>query len=312
MQEKPWNDYPAFVRQHFGQRVQKISVNTALGCPNLDGSISNDGCTYCNNSSFSPFYCKADKSVRQQLQEGIAFFSKKYKAQKYLAYFQSFTNTYTSFDHFKRLTEEALAVDGVCGLVIATRPDSITKEQVDYLNELGQRMYISLEFGVESTLDKSLKRINRGHDFQTTTRAFEMCRNKTFRTGAHLIIGLPGENRQDFLNHTRAINKLKPYSLKLHQLQILKNTAMAGEFKQVPDDFVTLSAKQYIQIVADFLMLLDPDIVVERFTSESPRNLVISPDWKGLKNFEFVEQLKKTMNTAGMWQGKAFKQNATH
>ncbi|HKK67600.1 MAG TPA: TIGR01212 family radical SAM protein, partial [Bacteroidales bacterium] len=243
---------------------------------------------------------------------GIAFFSKKYKAQKYLAYFQSFTNTYTSFDHFKRLTEEALAVDGVCGLVIATRPDSITKEKVDYLNELGQRMYISLEFGVESTLDKSLKRINRGHDFQTTTRAFEMCRNKTFRTGAHLIIGLPGENRQDFLNHTRAINKLKPHSLKLHQLQILKNTAMAGEFKQVPDDFVTLSAKQYIQIVADFLMLLDPDIVVERFTSESPRNLVISPDWKGLKNFEFVEQLKKTMNTAGMWQGKAFKQNATH
>lgn len=312
MQEKPWNDYPGFVRRQFGRRVQKISVNTGLGCPNLDGKISNHGCTYCNNSSFSPFYCRADKSVSQQLKEGIDFFSKKYKAQKYLAYFQSFTNTYTGYEHFRSLTEEALSVDGICGLVIATRPDSITDEQISLLDDLAKEMYVSLEFGVESCIDRSLQRIHRGHDFACTQAAFTKCRPKAFRTGAHLILGLPGESKEDMLKQADCINRLKPDSLKLHQLQVLKDTALAEEFKQVPDDFVKFSAESYIRLVAAFLEKLNPEIVVERFTSESPRELVISPDWKGMKNFEFVDQLKKYMLTSGIWQGKAYEQHADY
>ncbi len=161
-----WNEYSNFIRQTFGERVQKISVNTGLSCPNLDGKISSSGCSYCNNRSFSPFYCKPEKSVYRQLSEGIAFFSKKYKAQKYLAYFQSFTNTYTDEKHFEELLHEALSVPSVIGLVIATRPDSISKAQIDLLDKLGKSHYISLEFGIESSLDKTLKRINRGHNRQ--------------------------------------------------------------------------------------------------------------------------------------------------
>ena len=302
-----WNEYSNFIRQRFGERVQKISVNTGLGCPNLDGTLSWDGCTYCNNSSFSPFYCKADKSVSQQLSEGIAFFSGKYKAQKYLAYFQSFTNTYTSDLHFEGLLQEALSVPSVTGLVIATRPDSITDKQISLLNELGKTYYISLEFGIESSLDRSLARINRGHDQKSIINAFERCKNKNFYTGAHLILGLPGESREDMLSHSDFINNLAPDNVKLHQLQILKGTEIAKEFKQVPHDFVYFTVDDYIELVIEFIERSSPDIVFERFTSESPKEMIISPDWNGMKNFEFVNRLRNEMKNRNSYQGKQYK-----
>lgn len=312
MQEKPWNDYSNFIRNHFGQRVQKISVNTGLGCPNLDGKISRKGCTYCDNNSFSPFYCSPEKSVTQQLQEGIAFFSGKYKTQQYMAYFQSYTNTYTSYAHFKQLLEEALSVPGIKGLVIATRPDSISNEQIDLLNQLGKEIFISLEFGVESTIDNTLTLVNRGHDFACTKRIFDTCRNKNFYTGTHIIMGLPGENKKDILSHTGSINALRPNFLKLHQLQVLKNTTIAESYKQSPEKFVNFTKNEYIEMVANFLAKLDPEIILERFISESPPKMVIKPDWKGIKNFEFTEQLKKHMNTNMIWHGKEFRKHTIH
>lgn len=303
----PWNDYSSYIRGKYGERVQKISVNTGLGCPNIDGKISINGCSYCNNSSFSPFYCKPQKSVKIQLEEGIGFFSEKYKTQKYLAYFQSFTNTYTSDSHFKELLDEAMSVDGVIGLVIATRPDSISPTKIELLDKLGKNMYISLEFGIESTLDKTLKRINRGHDFACTKEAFEMCRNKNFNTGAHLIMGLPGETEEEMLQHANKINELRPNNVKLHQLQILKNTAISKEFKQYPNDFVFFTTDAYIQLVIKFLEATRHDIVFERFTSESPREMIISPDWNGMKNYEFVHKLNQSMLDKNTWQGHYMK-----
>lgn len=303
----PWNDYSGYIRKTFGERVQKISVNTGLGCPNLDGSLSFDGCTYCNNSSFSPFYCKSTKSIRQQLTEGIDFFAKKYKSQKYLAYFQSFTNTYTSDTNFANMLNEALGTEGVIGLVVATRPDSISKTQIELLDKLAKSHYVSLEFGIESGLNKTLSRINRGHNVQAVIDAFATCQNKSFHTGAHLILGLPGESENDMLNHVDFINSVQPNSLKLHQLQVLKGTAIAEEFKQVPEDFVSFTVDSYINLVIRFLERLNPNIVVERFTSESPKELIISPNWGGLKNFEFVDKLRNTIKTKASYQGKEFK-----
>ncbi|MDA3910588.1 MAG: TIGR01212 family radical SAM protein [Bacteroidales bacterium] len=303
---KQWNDYSGYIRKTFGERVQKISVNTGMGCPNLDGSLSFDGCTYCNNSSFSPFYCKSDKSIRQQLTEGIDFFSKKYKSQKYLAYFQSYTNTYTSDTNFENMLNEALNVTGVVGLVVATRPDSISETQIKLLDRLAKSHYVSIEFGIESALDKTLKRINRGHNVQATIDAFAACRDKSFHTGAHLIFGLPGESKQDMLSHADFINSVQPSNLKLHQLQVLEGTALAEEFKQISEDFVSFTVDSYIDLVIQFLEKLNPNIVVERFTSESPKEMIISPDWGGLKNFEFVDKLRKEMKTKDSYQGKTF------
>jgi radical SAM protein (TIGR01212 family) len=304
---KQWNDYSGYIRKTFGERVQKISVNTGLGCPNLDGSLSFDGCTYCNNSSFSPFYCKSEKSIRQQLTEGIDFFAEKYNSQKYLAYFQSYTNTYTSDANFEGMLNEALSVSGVVGLVIATRPDSISKKQIELLDQLAKSHYVSLEFGIESSLDKTLNRINRGHNVQSTIEAFASCRDKDFHTGAHLILGLPGESKQDMLSHADFINLMQPNSLKLHQLQVLEGTALADEFKQVLQDFVPFTVESYIDVVIEFLETLNPNIVVERFTSESPKEMIISPNWGGLKNFEFVDKLRKEMIKKDSFQGKRFK-----
>ncbi|MEA3448868.1 MAG: TIGR01212 family radical SAM protein [Bacteroidota bacterium] len=306
MQQKPWNDYPGFIRQHFGERVQKISVNTGLGCPNLDGTISRKGCTYCDRKSFSPFYCSAEKSITQQLYEGIAFFSKKYKTQQYLAYFQNYTNTYTDFTTFKKLINEALSVPDVIGLVIATRPDSISQAQIELLDNLGKTMFVSVEFGVESTLDDTLKFVNRGHDFACTRDTFKRCADKRFFTGAHLIMGFPGETKKDMINHVYGINTLRPDFLKLHQLQVLRHTAMEKTFEQDPGKFVIFTTNDYISLVADFLVRLDPAIIVERFTSESPQDIVISPNWKGLKNFEFVEKLRAYMKSLHLYQGKMF------
>lgn len=306
---KPWNDYSTFIRNYFGERVQKISVNTGLGCPNLDGKISFNGCSYCNNKSFSPYYCKPEKSVSTQLNEGINFFGKKYKAQKYLAYFQSFTNTYTDDDHFEKLINEALQINSVIGLVIGTRPDCISKKQIDILDRLGKNHYISLEFGIESSFNKTLKRINRGHNRDSIIETFKKCENKNFHTGAHLILGLPGESIPEMFEHADFINQIKPNNVKLHQLQILKDTEIEKQFKQDQSDFVYFSVNKYIEFVIEFLERCNPNIVFERFTSESPKEMIISPNWDGMKNFEFVNRLRNEMIKRNAFQGKQFINN---
>ena len=305
---KRYLDYSSFIKLTFGERVQKISLDIGFSCPNRDGSKGFGGCTYCNNDTFNPDYCEPTKSVRQQLEEGISFFSKKYKSQKYLAYFQAYTNTYSDFESLKYLYEEALSVPNVIGLVIGTRPDCISEELIDYLSLLSKKYFISLEFGVESTLNRTLLKVNRCHTFEETRQAFEQCKNKGFHLGAHLILGLPGETKQELLNHAIEISKLPIDTLKLHHLQIVKQSAMAVQYKRNPENFNLFTSESYIDFITDFIGLLRPDIIIERFVSEAPPKLLIAPKWNQLKNFEIVAKIDKKLKEKNTWQGKFYKE----
>ncbi len=298
--------YSAFIKQKFGIRVQKISIDIGFTCPNRDGSKGYGGCTYCNNNSFNPDYCKPQTSITRQLQKGIDFFSKKGKPIKYLAYFQAYTNTYSDLSTLKEMYEEALSVPGVIGLVIGTRPDCISKEIIDYLSELSKKYFVSLEFGVESTLDKTLLKVNRCHTFEDTIRAYEMSKNKGLELGAHLIIGLPGESREEIFGHAERISKLPINTIKLHHLQIVKHSIMAVQYKKHPENFNLFTAETYIDLITDFISYLRPDIIIERFISEAPKDLLIAPKWNRIKNFELVDRIDKKLIEKNLWQGKNY------
>ncbi len=303
---KRYLDYTSFIKATFGERVQKISLDTGFTCPNRDGSKGFGGCSYCNNDTFNPDYCKPEKSIKQQLEEGIDFFGKKYKSQQYLAYFQAYTNTYAAIELVKKLYLEALSVPNVIGLVIGTRPDCISEDLIDFLSELSKKYYISLEFGVESTLNKTLKVINRCHTFEETIEAYKRCRNKGFHLGAHLILGLPGETKSDLIGHAKAVSKLPIKTLKLHHLQIVKQSVMGIQYKRNPENFDLFTAESYFDFITDFIGYLRPDIIIERFISEAPKDLLIAPNWGGLKNFEIVAKIDKKLIEKNTWQGKYY------
>lgn len=296
-------NYYQVLKAEFSERVQKISINAGFTCPNRDGSKGFGGCTYCNNQTFSPEYCKPTKSVSQQLEEGIAFFHHKYKAQFYLAYFQSYTNTYDTIEKLKSIYEEALSHPQVKGIVVGTRPDCVNDELLDYFAALSEKYYVMIEYGIESTNDKTLEFINRGHDFACSEEAILKTAQRGIRTGAHLILGLPCESRDEIINHAKIISKLPLSAIKLHQLQLVKGTKMAQQFKQNPEWFHLYTADEYIDLVIDFLENLNPKIAVERFVSQSPKELLIAPDW-GLKNFEFTDKIEKRLIQRDTWQGK--------
>lgn len=306
----PWNDYSSYIKRIFGIRVQKISIDAGFTCPNRDGKISRGACFYCTNESFSPFYCTPKLSVTEQLQKGIEFFSKKYKTQKYLAYFQSYTNTYGKVEDLKKLYLEALAVEGVIGLVIATRPDCIDEEIMKMLKEISKDKYLSIEYGAESTKNETLNFINRGHSWEQTIKAVELANNFQINCGLHFIIGLPGEDKTDFLNHAKKISKLNIQTLKIHQMQVLKKTKLADVYKESPELFYNLNLENYLDLMVEFLSYLNPNVVVERFTSESPKEMIIYPNWQGKKNFEISHMLEKKMNERKITQGMFFEANS--
>ena len=303
---KRYLDYSSFIKSTFGERVQKISLDIGFSCPNRDGSKGYGGCTYCNNNTFNPDYCEPTKSIKEQLEQGIAFFGKKYNSIHYLAYFQAYTNTYSDLDSLKKMYEEALNVDGVIGLVIGTRPDCISDEVIEYLSFLSKKYFISLEFGVESTNEKTLLSVNRCHTFEETKATFEKCKNKGFHLGAHIILGLPGENKQDLLNHAFEVSKLPIDTLKMHHLQIVKNSVMAIQFKRNPENFNLFSSEGYIDFITNFIGHMRPDIIIERFISETPQDLLIAPKWNNLKNFEVVAKIDKKLIEKNCWQGKYY------
>ncbi len=308
----PWghsrrfNDLSGYLTGKFGTRVQKLSIDAGFTCPNRDGSKGTGGCTFCNNKSFNPGYCTSELSVKQQIDQGITFFSAKYQNIRYLAYFQSYTNTYASLDHLIGIYSEALNHPAISGIVVGTRPDCIKDDLLDYFRELATTCYVSIEYGVESTLDQTLIRINRGHTYQESIYAIEQTANRGIHVGAHLILGLPGETAEDMLIHAERLSMLPVNMLKIHQLQIIRGTKMESEFQRVPDDFVTFSADEYIDLAIRFLERLNPDIVVERFASASPPDMIAGKRW-GLKNFEIVAKIEKELIARDTWQGKLFK-----
>ena len=284
-------------------KAQKISLNAGFTCPNRDGSIGKGGCTYCNNQTFNPDYCVNTKSITQQLEEGKIFFARKYPDMKYLAYFQAYTNTYDSVDNLKLKYEEALNVPDVIGIVIGTRPDCMPDTLLDYLEELSHRTFLLVEYGIESVYDATLKRINRGHTHAQTVDAIIRTAQRGIRIGAHIILGLPGENRQDMLDEAKTLSSLPISMLKLHQLQLIKGTRMAEEYNNDTSDFHLFTVDEYVNLVIDFMEHLRSDIIVERFASQSPASLLATKGW-GLKNFELVEKIKKRMRERQTHQGK--------
>lgn len=295
-------NYNKVLKTEFTERVQKISINAGFTCPNRDGSKGTGGCTYCNNQTFSPEYCKPHKTVTQQIQEGIAFFHHKYASQHYLAYFQSYTNTYDSLDKLKAIYEEALAFPNVIGIVVGTRPDCVSNELLDYFAQLSKKYYVMIEYGIESTNDDTLELINRGHNFECAVQAIQATAQRGIRVGAHIILGLPTESREMIMEHATKLSKLPITALKLHQLQLIKGTKMAEQYRTSPDWFYLYNAKEYCDLAIDFLEHLRPDIAIERFVSQSPSHLLVSPEW-GLKNFEFLMLIEKRLTQRNTVQG---------
>lgn len=285
-----YNDFGTWLRKQFPDfRVQKISIDAGFTCPNRDGRISTGGCTYCDNRTFNPSYCDRNKSIREQLKEGRNFFNRKYSDMKYLAYFQAFTNTYGSVDLLKKLYEEALQEEDIVGLVIGTRPDCISTPLLDYLEQLSHQTFLIVEYGIESANNETLRRINRGHTFECSKKAVEMTAERGILTGGHIILGLPGEDREESLRQAPVISSLPLNILKIHQMQIIKGTRLAEEYLQNP--FHLYTVEEYVRLIADYISLLRKDLVLERFVSQSPPELLIAPRW-GLKNYQFVHLLE--------------------
>ena len=302
---KRYNEFGTWLKNLLGMKVQKISINAGFTCPNRDGSVGVGGCTYCNNQTFNPEYCRTEKSVAQQLEEGKRFFARKYPEMKYMAYFQAYTNTYSELDDLKRKYEDALGVDGVVGLVIGTRPDCVPDNLLDYLAELNRQVCVIVEYGIESVYDKTLERINRGHDYACVVDAVNRTSERGLITGGHVILGLPGESRDDILKCADVLSELPLTTLKLHQLQLIKGTRMAEEYFANPEGFHLFGADEYVDLVIDYVERLRPDIVLERFVSQSPSSLLAIPGW-GFKNFEFVEKVRHRMEERNAYQGRLY------
>lgn len=305
MEQFLYNDFSAFLRSRFCCKVQKISINAGFTCPNRDGTKGSGGCTYCNNQTFNPEYCHTEKSVLEQLEEGRIFFARKYPEMKYLAYFQAYTNTYGELETLKRRYEQALDMEDVVGIVIGTRPDCMPDELLDYLQEISQNTFLLVEYGIESTCDATLRRINRGHGYQDTVDAIHRTAERGILVGGHVILGLPGETHEQIIGQAGKLSQLPLTTLKLHQLQLIRGTKMAREFENNPEQFHLYEVNEYVDLVVDYVERLRPDIVLERFASQSPKELLIAPDW-GLKNYEFTEKVKKEMKERRSYQGKMY------
>ena len=304
--DRRFNAYPQYFKKTFGQRVQKVSIDAGFSCPNRDGTVAYGGCTFCDNRSFNPSYCDPDKSITQQIDEGTEFHRKRYhNPGKYLAYFQAFTNTHAPLAKLKELFSEALSVPGVIGLVIGTRPDCIDEEKLKYFRELAESHYVILEIGIESCYDATLKRINRGHNYQQAVDAIELTASYGIKVGSHMIFGLPGESEAMLLDEAELLSKLPLDTIKFHQLQLIRGTAMVTDYERNPQDFKFYKLDAYIDLMIRFIERLNPNFVIERFFSEAPPADNLTPIQWNLRNDQMLNLLEKQLAERDTWQGKA-------
>lgn len=287
--------------------MQKVSIDAGFTCPNRDGIKGKGGCTYCNNDAFNPSYCQPEKSVTQQIEEGIRFHKWRYsEARSYLAYFQAYSNTYASLETLMKLYGEALDYPGVIGLIIGTRPDCIDDEKLSYLKGLSEKYYIAVEYGIESCYNKTLERINRGHTFEEAVEAVEKTASYGINTGAHFILGLPGETRDEMFNQVKLISQLPLKTVKFHQLQIIRGTRMEKDFRDNPRDFELFTWEEYLNFFISFLEQLNPFIVVERFTGEAPPRFLTGTGWGKKRADQIVNLIEKRLEELDTWQGRLY------
>lgn len=302
--ERRFNSYSGYFTKIFGSRVQKVAVNAGFTCPNRDGTLAVGGCTFCNNNAFTPSYCTPQKSVAQQIEEGIEFHFNRYRrADKFLVYFQSYSNTYASLEELDKIYSQAFVNPNVVGIVVGTRPDCVDEQKLDYFARLAQKHYVAIEYGVESCYNPTLLAINRGHDFECARRAIEMTAQRGIHTGAHFILGLPGESEQMLIDQCVAINSLPVTSVKFHQLQIFKDTAMAHHYEQHPEQYRFWEVGEYVDFFIEILTRLRADIVIERFAGEAPPRFQAGPRWGTIRNEELMQMLERRLALRELHQG---------
>ncbi|MEI6122147.1 MAG: TIGR01212 family radical SAM protein [Bacteroidota bacterium] len=303
-----FNTFAAYCLKTYGTRLQKLSIDAGFTCPNRDGTIARNGCTYCCNDAFNPSYCQPEKNITQQIDEGIDFHKTRYRrATKYIAYFQPYSNTYKELEKLKKIYGEALAHPMISGISIGTRPDCVDDKKLDFLAEIAKTHFVSVEYGIESCYNRTLTSINRGHSFELAKQAIRQTAARNLFVGAHIIFGLPGESRLQMLAEAAILSALPINSLKLHQLQILKNTTMESEFKTNPKSFHLFGLDEYIDFIMDFLELLHPDIIIERLSGEVPPRFLTHSSWGLIRTDQVLVKIENQMKLRNTWQGKLFR-----
>ena len=310
----PWahnrrfNAYSDYFRKIYGGRLQKVSIDAGFTCPNRDGTAGTGGCTYCNNDAFNPSYCNPSRSISEQLKIGIEFLRHRYKHPVgYLAYFQAYSNTYAPLYDLRKMYTEALSYPGVKGLIIGTRPDCVDDEKLDYIKSLAEKYFVAIEYGIESCYDRTLKRINRGHTFADALMAIEKTVKRRIKTGAHFILGLPGESYEDMMSQADIISGLPIDTVKFHQLQIIKGTAMEKEYLDNPSEFRLFEFTEYVDFFVKFLEKLNPAIVVERFSGEAPPHILAKQLWGKKRTEQIVKIIENRLEELNTWQGRLYR-----
>ena len=317
---KRYNTFVGYYRRLYGERLQKLVIDAGFTCPNRDGTVGRGGCSFCDNAAFHPSYSTSGKSIAEQIDEGIEFHQVRYRNTKhYLAYFQSYSNTYAPIPRLRELYLAALTHPKIVGIVIGTRPDCVDEEKLDFLAGLKageglgdwhrdgfEHPVVKVEYGIESCYDETLLRVGRGHDVAVAEKAVRMSAERGLEPGAHFILGLPGETREMLLGQCRFISSLPLHSVKFHQLQIVKGTRMEKEFAAVPQDFLRLSLPDYLDMVIDILERLRPDLYIERVAGEVPPRFVNETQWGLIRNFQILHLLDERLSERNTWQGRLY------
>jgi len=301
---KRYNLYHDFLKEKYGCRVHKVSLDMGFTCPNRDGTVAQGGCIYCNNDSFVPPYARSRYKMDFQIKHGIEYLKNRFKAEKFIIYFQAYTSTYGDAKDLERMYKEALKYDGVIGLAVGTRSDCIDEEKIEIFEKLAKEYYVSIEYGIESIYDKTLEFMNRGHNYQSVLDAIKLSKNRGIHLGTHIIVGMPTETEEEMLAMADEVSTLGIDTFKIHNLHIIKNTQLARMYQEKP--FNLFSYEEYLKFIVKFLERLSPDIMLERLFTDTPQDLLIAPKWIERHN-EIIYGIRQEMERQDTWQGKYYK-----
>ncbi len=298
-----YRTYSSFLKDIFGERVHKVVVDAGFTCPNRDGTLALGGCTYCNNSSFRPPSAIKTTPIADQVEDGIGYLRKRVDARKFIVYFQPYSNTYADIGYLRDLYSDALRHPDVVGLAIGTRPDCVDEAKIRMIDEIAQSSFVALEFGVESIYDDTLRRVNRGHDYQAFLDAMDLARDRSFHVGAHIILGFPWETRRQWLSMADEMSRVGVDMLKIHHLHVVKGTALARQHREHP--FQLMTFEEYLDLVCDFIERLSPSIVIERLFGEAPADMLIAPNW-GLNRSAVLARIRQRLDERDVIQGSRY------
>jgi len=299
-----YNSFGSYIKKRFATTVYKVNVDAGFTCPNRDGTISTSGCIFCNNDSFRPGSCTPTLSISEQIRNGIAHVKKRYKAERFLVYFQPYTNTYAPVDELERLYRKALSEPSVIGLAIGTRPDTVDEEKIALLETLAERYFILIEYGMQSIYEKTLEFINRGHDYNTFLKTIDLTKDRGIFIGAHIIVGFPTETKEEMLSMADEVSHIPIDFLKIHQLQVIKDTPLEIIYRERP--FHVFEYEEYLEFVTEFIERLSPRIVLQRLFATAPDSILIAPHW-GRNRQEILRDIEKRLEEKDTYQGKRMK-----